>query len=127
VYSKEVKSMRGGRHTTPFLFFSKDFIDYSRSSIILLTPTKENKTMWGTKETNERLLAEQPDHKQGFEMKKVKDLEAKYRKAAREMYHDPGHIEVDEGAEVSISDDADAGGCYVQAWVWVSAEEVVEV
>ena len=54
----------------------------------------------------------------------MKDLEDKYRKAAREMYHDPGHIEVDEGAEVSISEDNDAGGCYVQAWVWVCAEEI---
>ena len=69
------------------------------------------------------------DEKHAFVMKdggakKVKDLEDKYRKAAREMYHDPGHIEVDEGAEVSISEDNDAGGCYVQAWVWVCAEEI---
>jgi len=55
----------------------------------------------------------------------MKDLEAKYRKAAREMYHDPGHIEIDDpNAEVSISDDEDADGCYVQAWVWVSTQEM---
>ena len=34
-------------------------------------------------------------------------LEAKYRNAARRLYHDEGHIEVDEEAEVSISDDED--------------------
>lgn len=51
-------------------------------------------------------------------------LEAKYRNAARRLYHDEGHIEVDEEAEVSISDDEDAKGCYVQAWVWVCVEEI---
>jgi hypothetical protein len=59
----------------------------------------------------------------------MKDLEAKYRKAARRLYHDEGHIEVDEKAEVSISTDGrwkegQARGCYVQAWVWVCVEEV---
>ena len=51
-------------------------------------------------------------------------LEAKYRNAARRLYHDEGHIEVVEEAEVSISDDEDAKGCYVQAWVWVCVEEI---
>ena len=54
----------------------------------------------------------------------MKELENKYRDAARRLYHDEGHIEVDKAAEVSISEDDEAGGCYVQAWVWVCAEEV---
>ncbi len=41
------------------------------------------------------------------------------------MYHDPGHIEIDDpNAEVSISDDEDADGVYVQAWVFVSTQEM---
>ena len=52
-------------------------------------------------------------------------LKNNYRKAAREMYHDPGHIEIDDpNAEVSISDDEDADGVYVQAWVFVSTQEM---
>ena len=56
----------------------------------------------------------------------MKDLEDKYRKAARRIYQDEGRIEVDEGAEVSISacEDVAAEGCYVQAWVYVDADEV---
>tara|TARA_R110000851_G_scaffold206042_2_gene358100 strand:+ start:457 stop:675 length:219 start_codon:yes stop_codon:yes gene_type:complete len=68
----------------------------------------------------------------------MKDLEAKYRKAARRLYHamrpaiaslHGGHIEVDEKAEVFITLDVVekyADGCYVQAWVWVCAEEIEE-
>jgi hypothetical protein len=54
----------------------------------------------------------------------MKALENKYRDAARRLYHDEGHIEVDKQAEVSISENEDADGCYVQAWVWVCAEEI---
>ncbi len=45
--------------------------------------------------------------------------EAWFRQRARELYHDEGEIEVDDGATVSIGEDA---GAYVQAWVWVSSE-----
>jgi hypothetical protein len=84
-----------------------------------------------TQEEIEDLKSEQPEHKHAFVgkgggAKRMKDLEAKYRKAARGLYHAPGHIEVDEKAEVSISEDNAAGGCYVQAWVWVCAEEIEE-
>ena len=55
----------------------------------------------------------------------MEDLKNNYRKAAREMYNDPGHIEIDDpNAEVSISDDEDADGVYVQAWVFVSTQEM---
>ena len=55
----------------------------------------------------------------------MEDLKNNYRKAAREIYHDPGHIEIDDpNAEVSISDDEDADGVYVQAWVFVSTQEM---
>jgi len=37
----------------------------------------------------------------------------------KELYHDEGEIEVDDGAPVSIGEDA---GAYVQAWVWVYSE-----
>ncbi len=40
-----------------------------------------------------------------------------YRQKATEKYHRDGEIEVDEGATVSVSEDA---GAYVQAWVWVA-------
>lgn len=90
--------------------------------------------MWGTKETNERLLAEQPDHKQGFEMKestaesdyeefksgKLAKREALYRDAAKAQYHDEGFVEIDKDARVCVGED----GCYVQAWVFVAHEEV---
>jgi hypothetical protein len=45
-----------------------------------------------------------------------------YRKQAKKLYHDAGRVEVDEGtAKVSRPDNE--GGAYVEAWVWVSAEE----
>ena len=46
--------------------------------------------------------------------------EAWFRQRAKELYHDEGEIEVDDGAPVSIGEDA---GAYVQAWVWVYSEE----
>ncbi len=45
---------------------------------------------------------------------------AAYRAAARAAHHREGALEIDEGAPVSIAD----GGAYVNAWVWVSCEEV---
>lgn len=44
------------------------------------------------------------------------EMLAKYRAAAKRLYHDEGTIEVDDNAVVSIGDD---DGAYVQAWVWV--------
>lgn len=44
-----------------------------------------------------------------------------YRSKAREMYQVEGECEIDDAAEVSISD---SGGAYVQAWVWVSDEDL---
>lgn len=46
--------------------------------------------------------------------------EAWFRQRAKELYHDEGEIEVDDGAPVSIGEDA---GAYVQAWVWVYSEK----
>lgn len=40
-----------------------------------------------------------------------------YRARAKAEYHEEGVIEVDDGAEVSVSND----GAYVEAWLWVSA------
>jgi hypothetical protein len=47
--------------------------------------------------------------------------DARYIKAARAQYHKDGEIEIDDGALVSRGDDP---GAYVQAWVWVSDEEL---
>ena len=44
-----------------------------------------------------------------------------YRSKAREIYQVEGECEIDDAAEVSISD---SGGAYVQAWVWVSDEDL---
>ena len=44
-----------------------------------------------------------------------------YRIKAREIYQVEGECEIDDAAEVSISD---SGGAYVQAWVWVSDEDL---
>ena len=46
--------------------------------------------------------------------------EAWFRQRAKELYHDEGEIEVDDGAPVPIGEDA---GAYVQAWVWVYSEK----
>ena len=46
--------------------------------------------------------------------------EAWFRQRAKELYHDEGEIEVDDGAPVSIGEDA---GAYVQAWVWVYSDK----
>lgn len=44
----------------------------------------------------------------------------KYVRAARDKHHRDGEIEVDEDACISKGDDP---GAYVQAWVWVYAED----
>ncbi len=43
-----------------------------------------------------------------------------YREAARRLHQHEGECEVDDGAVVSFGDDP---GAYVQAWVWVSAQD----
>lgn len=43
-----------------------------------------------------------------------------YRAAARRLHRDPGVIEIDDDAPVSISEDDDnPDGAYVQAWIWI--------
>lgn len=44
-----------------------------------------------------------------------------YRQQAAEQYEDEGRIEIDSDAKVSRGD---CPGAYVQAWVWVYAEDV---
>lgn len=46
---------------------------------------------------------------------------SQYRAAAQREYNREGEIEVDENATVSEGDDP---GAYVEAWVWVSNEEL---
>ena len=53
-------------------------------------------------------------------------LEDAYRSAARRMYNKDGECEVDADAKVSMQDPAEAEGAYVQAWVWVPAEEITQ-
>ena len=44
-----------------------------------------------------------------------------YREAAKRFHHVEGECEIDEGAKVSKGNDE---GAYVQAWVWVSDDEI---
>jgi len=44
-----------------------------------------------------------------------------YRRTAQLFKGKDGELEVDDNAKISKGDDA---GAYVQAWVWVSDEEV---
>ena len=55
-----------------------------------------------------------------------------FRRAAKHYHHDEGNIEIDDDAKVSHAHNHDADapchnaddhGAYVQAWVWVEAEE----
>jgi hypothetical protein len=46
-----------------------------------------------------------------------------YREAAKRIYGKDGAIEIDQNAPVSEGSDE---GAYVQAWVWVYAEDVPE-
>lgn len=52
----------------------------------------------------------------------AEDAETKvaYLTAAMDLHAVEGDLEFDEGADVSLGDDA---GAYVQAWKWVSAED----
>ena len=50
-----------------------------------------------------------------------KKLLRAYADAAKRLYHDEGSVEIDDGAEVSKGSDE---GAYVQAWVWVPADEI---
>lgn len=47
-------------------------------------------------------------------------VESAYRAAAKELHHDEGICEIDDGAQVNLTDD---GGAYVQAWLWIAAQE----
>lgn len=48
------------------------------------------------------------------------EKEAYYFSLAKTRWHDEGTIEIDDDAEVSISEDQEGiKGAYVQAWVWV--------
>lgn len=47
--------------------------------------------------------------------------ENRYIKAARRMWHRDGEIEIDDWPLISPSDD---DGAYVQAWVWVSNDDL---
>lgn len=44
--------------------------------------------------------------------------------AAKKLYHREGELEVDDGARVSVDNRSE--GAYVQAWVWVGADEAAE-
>lgn len=48
-------------------------------------------------------------------------VQVAYRNAAMGRLHDEGTLEVDDDALVNLSED---GGAYVQAWVWIDADEV---
>lgn len=53
-------------------------------------------------------------------------LEQHFRDWAKENLHDEGHTEIDDAAIVSLCPDEETGaikGAYVQAWMWVSAED----
>lgn len=42
---------------------------------------------------------------------------------AIEQFHNDGVFEIDESGVLSLSAGPDAGGCYVQGWVWVEVPE----
>lgn len=48
------------------------------------------------------------------------------RTVAKRLHHEEGVIEFDDDAEVSRHDESDDRGAYVQAWVWVSYDEVID-
>ena len=54
----------------------------------------------------------------------VKRDPEKFIRAAKKIYEDEGVIEVDADADISDNETGEAGGCYVQAWVWVRDDEV---
>jgi len=55
---------------------------------------------------------------------KMRELEDKFRAEAKKS-HIGGELEIDDDAPVKISEDFDSiNGAYVQAWIYVSIEEV---
>jgi hypothetical protein len=48
-------------------------------------------------------------------------FDQEYRDAARRLYHREGSVEIDDNAAVSYGDDP---GAYVQAWTWVSEDQL---
>ena len=47
-----------------------------------------------------------------------------YRNAAHDLKSREGELEIDDTAPVSMGDD---DGAYVQAWVWVTADEARKI
>lgn len=61
------------------------------------------------------------DKRPVIEREDEQEQEDAYRAAAVSLYHRDGEVEIDAGAEVSVSTD---GGAYVQAWVWVCESDL---
>ena len=51
-------------------------------------------------------------------------IEQAYVKAAQDHFARDGELEIDDNAQVSLGDDS---GAYVEAWVWVPEEHVVDL
>lgn len=54
----------------------------------------------------------------------AQDQLSAYRTFAHNEHNDDGHLEVEDSAIVSVSED---GGAYVEAWAWVPNESIVSV
>jgi len=55
-------------------------------------------------------------------------LKNAYRKVAIEHNHDPGTLEIENDAVVSMNESTEThDGAYVQSWVWVDSSEVASV
>ncbi len=50
-----------------------------------------------------------------------------YRAAAKLAHHVDGEIEIDDKAKISKDPKNEDQGAYVQAWIWVSDEEIGNV
>lgn len=61
------------------------------------------------------------DPRSNRKSKKVLAAESAYRNRAKQCARE-GELEVDDNAKVSMHDPAE--GAYVQAWVWVSSEDL---
>ena len=46
-----------------------------------------------------------------------------YRLTAKRLFHEEGKIEIDDRTRISAPGKDGDDGVYVQAWVWVSAED----
>lgn len=57
-------------------------------------------------------------------MKRETAKEKMYRLTAQILHNEEGSLEIDDNAAVSIGGDS---GAYVQAWVWVSDDDVKKV